>query len=58
MIGLPLEDDGEKFFITGTSRNKDGELVLDYKDSKGKDHFSTVKEVRQWFPNEMAISMI
>jgi hypothetical protein len=44
--GLPFEDDGEKrFLITGTSRNKDGELVVDYKDEKGKDLFSSVKEL-------------
>lgn len=48
IIGLPFEDDGERFIITGTSRNKDGELVVDYKDEKGKDLFSSVKEVRQW----------
>ena len=48
IIGLPFEDDGERFIITGTSRNKDGELVVDYKDEKGKNLFSTVKEVRQW----------
>ena len=48
MIGLPFEDEGERFTITGTSRNKQGELVVDYKDSKGKDLFSTVQEVRQW----------
>jgi hypothetical protein len=48
IIGLHFEDDGEKFRITGTSRNKAGELVVDYKNSKGKDLFSTVQEVRQW----------
>ncbi len=48
IIGLPFEDGGERFIITGTSRNKDGELVVDYKDEKGKDLFSSVKEVRQW----------
>ncbi len=36
------------FLITGTSRNEDGELVVDYKDSKGKDLFSPVHEIRQW----------
>ena len=46
IIGLPFEDDGEKFIITGTSRNKDGELVVDYKDEKGKDLFSSVKDQR------------
>jgi hypothetical protein len=48
IIGLPFEDDGEKFVITGTSRNKQGELVVDYKNSKGKDLFSPVPEARQW----------
>ena len=48
IIGLPFEDDGERFIITGTSRTKDGELVVDYKDEKGNNLFSTVKEVRQW----------
>ncbi len=48
IICLPFEDDGEKFPITGTSRNEDGELVVDYKDEKGKELFSSVKEVRQW----------
>jgi hypothetical protein len=48
IIGLHFEDEGEKFRITGTSRNKAGELVVDYKNSKGKDLFSTVQEVRQW----------
>jgi hypothetical protein len=49
IIGLPFEDGGEKFIITGTSRNEDGEIVVDYKDEKGKDLFLSVKEVlRQW----------
>ncbi len=48
VIGLPFKDDGEKFIITGTSRNEDGELVVDYKDSKGKGLFSSVREVRHW----------
>ena len=47
IMGLHFEDDGERFIITGTSRSKDGELVVDYKDGKGKDLFSSVKEVRQ-----------
>ncbi len=48
IICLPFEDDGEKFIITGTSRNEDEELVVNYKDEKGKALFSSVKEVRQW----------
>ena len=31
IIGLHFEDEGERFLITGLSQNKDGELVVDYK---------------------------
>jgi hypothetical protein len=48
IIGLIFEDEGETFTITGTSRDKDGELIVDYRDKKRKDFVSTVKEVRQW----------
>jgi hypothetical protein len=54
IIGLHFEDEGERFLITGTSRNEDGELVVDYKNvisnrnEKPKGYLSTVQEVRQW----------
>jgi hypothetical protein len=54
IIGLHFEDEGERFLITGTSRNEDGELVVDYKNvishrnEKPKGYVSTVQEVRQW----------
>ena len=48
IIGLTFDDEGETFIITGTSRNEDGQLVVDYKDKKNKNFISTVKEVRQW----------
>ncbi len=32
--------------MTGTHK-EDGQIVVDYKDKKGADHYSTMKEVRQ-----------
>jgi hypothetical protein len=54
IIGLHFEDEGERYLITGTSRTKEGELVVDYRNvisqrnEKPKGYVSTVKEVRQW----------
>jgi hypothetical protein len=54
IIDLHFEDEGERFLITGTSRNEDGKLVVDYKNvishrnEKLKGYVSTVQEVRQW----------
>jgi hypothetical protein len=57
IIGLHFEDEeGEGFLITGTSRNEEGELVVDYKNviskskryEKPKGYVSTVQEVRRW----------
>ena len=31
IIGLHFEDEGERYLITGTSRTKEGELVVDYR---------------------------
>ncbi len=52
IIGLHFEDEGERFLITGTSRNEDGELVVDYmnvisnRNEKPKGYVSIVQEVR------------
>ena len=46
LIGLTFLDDGESFHVTGT-HERDGETVVDYKDKKGDDHFSTIPEVRR-----------
>jgi hypothetical protein len=47
LIGLTFVDDGESFRVTGT-HVKDGINVVDYKDNKGTQHYSTIKEVKQW----------
>ncbi len=47
LIGLTFIDDGESFHVTGTHK-EDGQIVVDYKDKKGTDHYSTIHEVRQW----------
>ena len=33
--------------MTGTHK-EDGQVVIDYKDKKGADHYSTIDEVKQW----------
>ncbi len=47
LIGLTFLDDGESFQVTGTHK-EDGQTVVDYKDKKGANHYSTIQEVRQW----------
>ncbi len=47
LIGLIFIDDGESFRVTSTHK-EDGQIVVDYKDKKGADHYSTILEVRQW----------
>jgi hypothetical protein len=47
LIRLTFVDDGESFRVTGT-HVEDGINVVDYKDNKGTQHYSTIKEVKQW----------
>ncbi len=47
LVGLTFVDDGESFRVTGTHVD-DGINVVDYKDNKGNQHYSTIKEVKQW----------
>jgi hypothetical protein len=47
LIRLTFVDDGESFRVTGT-HVEDGINVVDYKDKKGNQHYSTIKEVKQW----------
>ncbi len=47
LVGLTFIDDGEFFHVTGTHK-EDGQTVVDYKDKKGANHYSTIQEVRQW----------
>jgi hypothetical protein len=47
LIGLTFVDDGESFRVTGTHVEA-GINVVDYKDKKGNQHYSTIKEVKQW----------
>ncbi len=47
LIGLSFVDDGESFRVTGT-HVEGGINVVDYKDNKGTQHYSTIKEVKQW----------
>ncbi len=47
LIGLTFVDDGDFFRVTGT-HVEDGINVVDYKDKKGNQHYSTIKEVKQW----------
>ncbi len=51
LIGLTFVDDGESFRVTGT-HVEDGINVVDYKDNKGNQHYSTIKEVKQWIENK------
>jgi hypothetical protein len=41
LIGLTFIDDGQSFRVTGTHK-EDGQVVIDYKDKKGADHYSTM----------------
>ena len=47
MIGLTFVDDGESFRVTG-KHIEDGINEVDYKNKKSNQHYSTIKEVRQW----------
>jgi hypothetical protein len=47
LIRLTFVDDGESSRVTGT-HVEDGINVVNYKDNKGNQHYSTIKEVKQW----------
>jgi hypothetical protein len=45
LIELTFVGDGESFKVTGT-HVEDGINVVDYKDKKGNQHYSTIKEAK------------